>query len=860
MLAARKNRAAACRLLLASGADPLLTNPQGQTALILAKSAGSFDAAEVIQNVIGTPQQVLEATAAVSVSDIGRVSTYDLLPSPHEHRLLFNEVGVQIGVECFAEMTLAASETVTTSDDHACRDVSDLAGESLNPIVEIVKLFSGVNLLDFDGIKWDAEKESVPPVNDPTLAHAAVALHEKITNHVPIDTSIDWDEFEIDLPARSTQFLSMEDAEVRARLRSILLRAVREGSVPREMLMGISSNPDQPEDDEFIRLLIRTINDLGAEVDERIEYWTELETFEVFVDPKESSEESDLIAQAVSQIEVVASNRNAPLRLYLKKAQSSRLIDSANEIALGKEMEGAIGSALDALAFWPKGIERVSAGLNNVRLGLKPLSWIHTRRLAEQLSDAEDEAFEGDQIPGNIEIDSGESVPKSEADAKEADSLNVPSELIAAGKRLSSLDIADIQGNHTWTSVRDTLNALSLSREFILSLVDSADNNECAAAACFLAAIGRYKQARESLTNANLKLVYSIAKKYLYSNLPFDDLVQEGNIGLLKAVDKYDWRRGFRFSTYATWWIRQSVSRFVAEMSRTIRIPVHFHELTNQFRRDYESEEKILGHEPTTVHLAKKLGLTQQKIETLMRAVFEPEPLDDDTLQEMIDADRQVELSIVDPFEELATKEMTIAIEFAISTLPKKDAQIIRMRYGLGANDSMTLDEVGQRFEVTRERIRQIETKALRRLQHPKRSEALIPWAHPNKSTRRFSSVDDENEEQIRETASSHAYSCSPRNAVNDSRASMAPPRNDLNSKIRKQLADISIIEEDSTSTGRILLEAKELGIEVSVECGACNDRVWVYITETADQSTRMLVSHLLADGFKFWPGEGYWK
>jgi RNA polymerase primary sigma factor len=261
-----------------------------------------------------------------------------------------------------------------------------------------------------------------------------------------------------------------------------------------------------------------------------------------------------------------------------------------------------------------------------------------------------------------------------------------------------------------------------IEREFGLTISDIKEINR-------KMSIGEAKarRAKKEMVEANLRLVISIAKKYTNRGLQFLDLIQEGNIGLMKAVDKFEYRRGYKFSTYATWWIRQAITRSIADQARTIRIPVHMIETINKLNRIFRQMLQEMGREPTPEELAEKMEMPEDKVRKVLKIAKEPismeTPIGDDEDSHLGDFIEDV--NIMAPMDSATGESLRESTRDILTTLTAREAKVLCMRFGIDMNTDHTLEEVGKQFDVTRERIRQIEAKALRKLRHPSRAENL---------------------------------------------------------------------------------------------------------------------------------------
>lgn len=817
MLCAVRNKPAICKLLLGAGADHGLLDRSGKTALQIAIAAGAKATAAILEAVRAPP------SASESEQEPGR----DRAPEPAPPARLMSDAAPPVEPPSAPEPTDAETAAVPSPQGAA------------PPAAPVLDETDGG---EFDLSGWEAEEEPVRPEVNREVEESASAVQTAITAHKPIDSSAGWDDIEAHLPEAALPLVRADNAQGRARLRLLLLRALREGSVPALEVRDLSANEDGSANPDAEAFLAMIINDLGAEADERFEYSSADETFEVFVAPEESADEEAALDEALAAIDQAASSVHEPLRVYQREFQRLRLLRAEEEIQLAKDMENALDVALTALATWPHGIAQTLAAGAEALAGSRPLSTIS----AGSEPDAEPGSAESLEPDQRAYTELQEASDDEGEQAHEQHSADGDLVFAHALTRLAGLLDGDDGPKTSAHEIRHALANLRLNRRFLLELIEHA--NGAVPCPAFAHAMADFRKARDRMTAANLKLSFFHAKKYLHSGEPLDDLAQEGNIGLLKAVDRYDWRRGFRFSTYATWWIRQQISRYVADKVRTIRVPVHIHEKLQRAVRSAQDFESAAGREPILEELAERVEMLPDKLAALLRIAPEPSSIDAATVDDMIAIDDRDAFVSPDPADVVSVMQLNKAVERYISSLSTKDRKeerILRMHFGIGVPEPLTLEEIGIRFDVTRERIRQIEAKALKKLQNSGRSapfartalgfslEAPAPYGPGTQE-------DDLGLADI-EIAPPPA----------------APKRSEAARRPRKPTQPLGLTR--PAALERLLAQATELGIPVHDD-RASSGNIWVELLEARDSHHRRLVRSLVSLGFVFWPGKGYWQ
>ena len=731
MLAAGRGKKGVLALLLDAGADPTLVDPEGRDALTYARKSGSAECEAIVLSALSENARFDESEGSLPkgegvAQENLAVAMNDDMPSDetcwtHEECVAPHE----------AESDLSERQSLESESEPVA---ATFAEQTIPPVfvnerVEQNQVWSHALSLpddsndDFSSDFWEAEAEAVAPVGNMLIADEVRGLHEAIGRHKAIDDSEDWSDVEIFLPERAAPIISDSESEP---LRRLLLRALSEGSVPAANVAIACANADGSVNLESEQLLRFVLGDIGSDIDERDESGEDPWCLPV------SEANEDSLSESLDHLMDLFSGRNEPARYYVR-AFRGKLLGADEEISLAKEMEESGEDALSALARWPGGLSIV-------------LDYADKLIVGGEGEKACFDSMEQDESPAELSEEGDESVNGNGAETGTLGRFAV----LAA-------EIRKAGGN--CEAVEARLREVGFSRHFLAELADSCEGNEVALS--YRSAILRQVAARDRMVLSNLRLSFSIAKKYMYSGEPLDDLVQEGNIGLMKAVEKYDWRKGFRFSTYATWWIRQQITRHIADHQRTIRLPVHMHEKLLKALRE-RNELAAANHRPESLsEMAAKLGMAEGRLASLL-AVFE------DTLS-LDESESEEGLPLIDGLPGPAEDDPSVKADAAslsailkemLSEFDERSAEVITLRFGLSGEDSMTLEEVGQHFGVTRERIRQVESKGLKKLSHPSRLDQLayfVPGHEPSGVTReRVRQVESQS---LREAASSESSS-----------------------------------------------------------------------------------------------------
>lgn len=922
MLAAVRNKPHICKLLIDAGASPLAIDPKGRQALDLALEAKAIDAARVLgwSDVgIATPKALDDSLVAPSILAIP---------------VVVDEV--QVFVPYIHDTPEAPSPALAYEEPIPIRAYM----VSAQPEVPLEFVDAASDLIDH--LEWISEVDAERPAEDPALIEGLGKTHEAISAFKPIDSSADWSDLDVFLPERSTPRAKSDDPEARAQLRRLLLRALREGSVPALNVDEFARDPDEERSATTEALIVRIIGDLGGETDERFEYQTNLEDFSVHVDPTESAEEEDVLSDALDLYDSVSNRRNDLLYLYFRETQSIDLIEAKQEAALGRRMETGYQDAMEVISTTPVlvaellniGIELKEgrASLSNILTGLllptDPIA--DSPSIADETEEVDDLETESQtpqeridealhlfaniqNLAASLESARKTSGPDSQAFVDLQEALTAACQVF----RLADAVIEQIvrpleigfEGIRRCETALQTLLVKGCGyppQDFIATFIDAGPHSPEATSAnpCDLqwapaesrtdlpwanslkphvetivllqkelAAIAAHvglplhvlkfqrkrlsnaateiQRAKYKLATANLRLVISIAQRYRRSGIPFEDLIQEGNLGLLKSVDKFDYRRGYKFSTYATWWIRQAVSRCVAEDSRVVRVPVHAHETSQRLMRAYEAFEGATGRLPTLTYLAESEGLQIGKVRSFLRPTFETIPITELAEVGLIPTESLDDYLVPDPYVAACEHEFSRNLEKMLDQLEVNQARVIRMRFGLFGSEELTLDDIGRQFELTRERIRQIESQALKALR------VLIEFGTKQRPRKCASHRVDGSHQA--------AATIAPANTPSESEVSRRgrPRKTPTPASPSITTNSTNVRSSGALYVEKLLAKATAIGLAVSRLQFADRTEYWVNskdISFAPDSTVRSVLRSLIEMGFVYVPGKGYRK
>lgn len=677
MLAAIFKQPQIFQYLIEAGASLALTDSKGMSAIDYAEASGVEEIKRIIFEIRN--QATLPTSAPTCEQTIDKPVESEI----DKENFSFNKTNIEPkdSNEIEKEQNL-----VLIIDSHSI-DFTNELDEELSFEADMSKL-------------WRADEEIEVPKNDIDCLLEAEKIYTKIVSHKIIDVdTIDWSDIEIDLPIIQEKIVNIKDKF--CHLYYLLIQSSAQGKVLyNQILQSINVDIGETYIDTVLPLILNLFGDLGVFIED-------FKPFENYYEDEGVNASDSLIADSLINLNHELEGDLFSLNIYFSQIQEFELIDRDEEERIGLQMNVALLVLARKIANLPAHY------------------WSTVVDIFENSSNTEENQLIIEESEVDEEIGASREIKNNKT--SEIDNEN-RLETKENNETLNFWDIViQLRKNHSFYESNQYIPRPKLKNlEKLLRIVEK--DFICIDGKEIIHPIIKYKKVREKLIKANFKLVNYFAKKYALSGVPLEDLIQEGNIGLLAAVDRYDYQLGYKFSTYATWWIKQSITRAIANTNRLIRLPVHMYELVSsvEIARKALEEESL----PVTISsLAHKVGCSELNVRKAISAncsvVFFDDILDEEN-------EYLKENEIISPFsgpeDVILAADLRRAIYKQLADLDERQAEILELRFGLKDDNDLTLEEVGSQFNVTRERIRQIEAKALKKLRHISRSEYLEPF------------------------------------------------------------------------------------------------------------------------------------
>lgn len=694
-LAALAGDQTAIRLHIRRGIDVNAVDEKGRSPLILAATKGHIEVCRILLEA-GANYRFQDKEGHDALSIATTTSQLELVAMLKE----YSSLHLDSSLEAEKAQSRIPNQLGTKNADHSTM------GEE-----------------DFNLFAWETEVDSQPPPQDEAYLALAASLQHGISVHIPFDADEDWSDVDIYLPDVVQNRRRKRDLndDVRDEVQRLFYDGLRNGSVSQQRLDAIVLGDDDEHDVEFEARLELILGDIGIIIDDDDWEWQFPD------DVVQSNEDWERVAaEAVAFLSEMTYHDNDPQRYYLREMSTHTLLLREDEAELGKTIEDSFADSVAAIAACAPAISEILTIAIKIERG---------EALPGSLLDRFSAAEYEDDMPDDFELDTEIRSPQIVEDDDEAhqevDAQGMPPPDFSAKIEFIRRMLPRLsQANHG--VMLETLRGLRLSWSFLEHLRNTLGRSEktLAVQEALSAALDKANQAKLRMTEANLRLVISIAKRYLRSGLPFSDLIQEGNIGLMKAVERFDYRRGFKFSTYATWWIRQAITRAIADQERLIRVPVHMVETINQVNRVREYIESRTEKASDATTIATQLSTSPERVSKALQASQTIVSLDtpNDSINDVLTIAETLVDPNIGPEEWVMRVSLSDTLDALLKTIPSREAEILRLRFGLEDGEAHTLEEAGQLFSFTRERARQLEAKALRKLNHISRSKILRPF------------------------------------------------------------------------------------------------------------------------------------